>query len=96
VVIENKINIEVVAVYGNTLLAGDESEALTEFEEEIAEAIDETLLEVFFLEVGVWPSAEEFKDVMVLYKISWRRNLLAFNRKLQNLLFVTAKSQSFE
>ena len=61
-VVEDEVDVEVVAVDGEALLARDEAEAFAELEEERLEAVDDRLLEVALERRGTALEVEKLED----------------------------------
>ena len=68
-VIEDEVNVEVVAIEGESLLAGEEGKAATEFEQEGLELGNEGVFKIGFDEFFRFRETEEFDDDGILEDI---------------------------
>ena len=95
-VIEDKVDIEVIAVQRDPLLPRDKAEALAHFKEERLEPIDDGLLEIALVRGGLLLQIEELEDKGILEHVAGDRDLLAGMREREDLVLVTVLGEPLE
>jgi hypothetical protein len=79
--VENKVDIKMVAVQRNAFLSGDEGETLAKFEEKSLQVINEGLLKARFHQPWRFWQAEEFDHDRVFEDIDRLLDLQSFRRQ---------------
>jgi hypothetical protein len=70
-IVEDEVDIEVVALEREPLLARHEAEALAHLEQEVLKAIDDRLLEVALMGRRLLAQVEELENEGVLDDVAW-------------------------
>jgi len=95
-VVENEIDVEVIAFERHALLSRDEAEALAELEQELLDAVDDGLLELTFAPLGALTKPEELEHERILEDIGWPVELVSAPGKRQDLVLVAALGEALE
>ena len=95
-IVENQVDVEVIALEGEPSLSCDEAEALAELEQERLEAIDDRLLEVALEPRRAFLEVEELEDERVLHDILRGGDGLPLFGERQDLVLVAALRQPLE
>jgi len=93
-VVENEVDSEVVVVEGEAFLAGFEEKALTEFEKEGFELVDDGGFEIGFRVAGVVGEAEEFENKRIFNKVGGFFDDLSFAGQAANFVLVSAEGEA--
>ena len=80
--VEYQIDIKVVTVEGDPLLAGHEGKSLTQLQQESLQVIDQGLFQIGLYELGGSGQTEEFHDDRVLENIAGGLDLLSLGGQL--------------
>jgi hypothetical protein len=94
-VVEHQVQIVVVAVEREPLLAGFEQEALTQLQQEILQSVDDGLLQVRLRIATFFFQPQELQNIRLLEEVFRLRDDLAFLRKTLDPILVPAQSQPF-
>ena len=95
-VVEDEVDVEVVAFEGEALLAGEEGEAVAEFEEEGLEVGDEGALQIGLDELLGFGETEELDDEGILEDVGGRLRAVALVGKLEEAFLVGALGEALE
>jgi hypothetical protein len=95
-VVEDEVDIEVIALESHALLPCNEAEALAELEEKALEAIDDGLLEISLAPVGAFVEPEELEDERVFQHVGQHLDLVSMPREREDLLLVAAHRETLE
>lgn len=94
--IEDEVDVEVVAVEREALLTGDEGETFAEFEEEGLELIEEGLLDIGFDEAVRLRQSNKFHDDGIFEDVGGGENFLTFGREAADAGLVAALGETLE
>lgn len=95
-VIEDEIDVKVVAIESDPLLARDKGKALAEFEQEGLQVVDESLLQSGFHEAMRFRQSEEFDHDRIFEYIQRHGDFLPLGGELHQVGLVPALCQAFE
>ena len=92
-VIENQVDVEMVAIQSQSLLPGDERESLAQFQQKCLHVVDQRLFKIGFDESRRLRQPQELHDDRVFEDIRRPLDILALGRQLHQSLLVRAESQ---
>lgn len=95
-VVEDEVDVEVIALERHALLPRDEAEALAQLEEEAFDAIDDRLLEIALAPVRPLVEPEELEHERVLHHVGRHLDLVSAPSEREDLLLVAALRQPLE
>jgi len=95
-VVEDEVDVEVIALERHALLPRDEAEAFAQLKEERLEAIDDGLLEVALAPVRPLVEVEEFEHEGVLQHVGGHLDFVSAPREREDLVLVAALRQALE
>ena len=95
-VVEDEVDVEVIAREGDALMPRDEAEAFAQLEEEPFDAIDDGLLQIALTTLGPLGEPEELEDERVLQHIGRNVDLVSAPSKREDLLLVAALRETLE
>ena len=95
-VVENQVDPVMLAVERDALLAGHEGKALAEFQEELAELVDQRLLKVRFKVSLALRQAGELQDVRVFDEVAGLLDFVSLLGQRQHAFPIPAQRQPLE